>query len=210
MTTVYFLRHGKTEFNRQQRFQGAVCDAPLLKQSIVDAQKAGAFLADKQISHVWVSPQKRAQTTAKQALSQWHTQPPIITVAGFAEMDFGRLDGKLFPEYEKTAAIQAFMHAPAAYDPSDFGGESYYDLAQRALGAFFAQVKSLPSEGNVLIVAHAITITTLVQMLLHNDVAKIRDRGLVANTSVTALNTNDFSEFALSFWNKIDFLGNNV
>ena len=46
MTTFYLVRHGRTEYNRDGRLQGAVHDSPLLPQSIADAKQTGKALAD--------------------------------------------------------------------------------------------------------------------------------------------------------------------
>lgn len=44
MTEFYLIRHGKTVFNQEGRFQGGKKDSALLKQSIEDAKKAGEYL----------------------------------------------------------------------------------------------------------------------------------------------------------------------
>ena len=62
---IYFVRHGKTEWNLQKRFQGAHGDSPLLKQSLTDIQKLSSFLGNTKFAGIYSSPLKRARTTAE-------------------------------------------------------------------------------------------------------------------------------------------------
>ena len=41
---IYFVRHGKTEWNLASRFQGGHGDSPLLPQSLEDIKKLGHHL----------------------------------------------------------------------------------------------------------------------------------------------------------------------
>ena len=42
----YFVRHGKTQWNLEGRFQGANGDSPLLEESVHDLEKLGDYLQD--------------------------------------------------------------------------------------------------------------------------------------------------------------------
>ncbi len=42
---IYFVRHGKTEWNLASRFQGGHGDSPLLPQSLEDIKKIRSSLA---------------------------------------------------------------------------------------------------------------------------------------------------------------------
>ena len=43
---LYFVRHGKTEWNLEGRLQGAKGDSPLLKESIEQVRELGHYLSD--------------------------------------------------------------------------------------------------------------------------------------------------------------------
>ena len=51
----YFVRHGKTQWNLEGRFQGANGDSPLLKESIHDLEKLGDYLQDISFDAVFSS-----------------------------------------------------------------------------------------------------------------------------------------------------------
>ena len=48
--------------------------------------------------------------------------------------------------------------------------------------------------------------TFLVKTLLGENLNKIRAEGLVDNTSLCILKTNDFADFKLKMWNNTDYL----
>ena len=43
---LYFIRHGKTEWNLEMRFQGASGDSPLLETSIDELKRLGKHLSN--------------------------------------------------------------------------------------------------------------------------------------------------------------------
>ena len=61
---IYFIRHGKTEWNLEQRFQGGQGDSKLLKSSWEDIEKMGHYLRGTHFQAVYSSPLERARQTA--------------------------------------------------------------------------------------------------------------------------------------------------
>lgn len=49
----YFVRHGKTQWNLEGRFQGANGDSPLLEESVHDLEKLGDYLQDVKFDAVF-------------------------------------------------------------------------------------------------------------------------------------------------------------
>ena len=49
---LYFVRHGKTEWNLEGRFQGAHGDSPLLSTSIIELRALGHYLKEDRKSVV--------------------------------------------------------------------------------------------------------------------------------------------------------------
>lgn len=200
MTKFYFVRHGKTEFNQANILQGARVDSPLLAESIVNARKTGAYLQDVDFAKAYVSPQKRAQDTAKAVISQLKTRPEIVTANDLREFDFGDWDGDPITKHSNDPRLFDFINDPLHFDGSSFNAESYFDLRKRVTLELEKIFQIHPTD-TILIAAHALVISVGVKSLLGRDFNAIREEGLVDNTSITILETNDFNEFELETWN---------
>ena len=49
MTTFYFVRHGKTEWNLEGRYQGSHGDSPLLPESYEEIKQLAAYFNSEKI-----------------------------------------------------------------------------------------------------------------------------------------------------------------
>ena len=58
---LYFVRHGKTEWNLEGRLQGAKGDSPLLKESVEQVRELGHYLSDTHFDLVFSSDLPRAK-----------------------------------------------------------------------------------------------------------------------------------------------------
>ena len=56
---IYFVRHGKTEWNLARRLQGQKGDSPLLPESYEAIERVHKFLEPIEFDKVLSSPQKR-------------------------------------------------------------------------------------------------------------------------------------------------------
>lgn len=82
----YFVRHGKTQWNLEGRFQGANGDSPLLKESIHDLEKLGDYLQDISFDAVFSSDLKRAKDTCQIIMSRNQHPQTITFEPAFARM----------------------------------------------------------------------------------------------------------------------------
>ena len=62
---VYFVRHGKTEWNLEGRFQGYSGDSKLLEESFLDLESLGEYLATVPFDKIYSSDLQRAHITAE-------------------------------------------------------------------------------------------------------------------------------------------------
>ena len=62
---LYFVRHGKTEWNLEGRLQGAKGDSPLLEESIKQVRELGRYLSDTHFDLVFSSDLPRAKKTTE-------------------------------------------------------------------------------------------------------------------------------------------------
>lgn len=91
MTTIIFVRHGETLWNKELRYQGQQ-DSPLSSAGILQAEKVGEFLRRRSIDAVYSSDLKRAMVTAE-AIAQHHGLNPEVD-RRLREMSFGVWEGK--------------------------------------------------------------------------------------------------------------------
>lgn len=209
MTTFYCVRHGKTEFNQHQIFQGGLADSPLLPEGQQTAALAGSFLQHISFDRAFVSPQKRAQDTAKLLLQAHGSVTPLETINDLREMEFGEWDGQPESDYYDYPEFQNLVHAPHLYNPTAFGGESFDTLIKRTLSVFDTLAKTYP-EDTILIVSHGLTLQTVLKTLNGSSVAEIRSGRLLDNTSITTLvsTLNDSNEpcYSITDWNNTNHI----
>jgi broad specificity phosphatase PhoE len=137
--TLYFIRHGETDWNREHRLQGQH-DIPLNALGRVQAARCGEVLRDllgredrppAEYSYV-SSPLGRARETMELMRATMDLDPLAYrTDARLMEMSFGRWEGFTFAEL-KTREADAL--AARERDKWGFvlpGGESYAQLELR-------------------------------------------------------------------------------
>lgn len=151
---LYILRHGQTEWNAQNRMQGAL-NSPLTSQGRSDAARQGAILAccDLIGFAYWCSPQGRAIETAAIALARLAAD--IHTDDRLREIGVGDWAGRLrdtlpLPDGPDPYALQYDM-APR--------GEGFAALRLRAR-AFLDDLT-----GPAVLVTHGITSRVLRQII---------------------------------------------
>lgn len=63
-TSIYLIRHGECDGNRENRIRGRV-DLPLNENGIAQARVLAVAMTEKKLTHVYSSPLKRAVTTSE-------------------------------------------------------------------------------------------------------------------------------------------------
>ena len=177
--TIYLLRHGQTEFNRERRMQGH-CDSPLTGEGIAQARSMGATLGeilhDPKEWQVLVSPLARARQTAQLVMDelglsskQLHIEPRLIEVA-FGEWEMQRVED-VFAQFPELAnQPDWYFQAPAS--------EPFADVVKR-LEQWLSD-PALPPK--IIVVAHGLLGRIL--------------RGIYANLSPEALWQQDMPQDA--------------
>ncbi|CAJ1186094.1 histidine phosphatase family protein [Companilactobacillus nantensis] len=204
---LYFVRHGKTEWNLEGKYQGGHGDSPLLPESLHDISLLAKRLQATEIDHMYASPLPRAKTTAETLIKDLKRQIPLTIVRDLREFDLGIMEGRKFSELEQEIpeVIYAFRNQPADYDYDLIRGESFERVAERTTKAVKKIVAENHEQGNVVIVSHGAALVTMIQSLLGTRVADIRKNGGLSNTSLTHLRYED-GEFRLIKWNETGYL----
>ena len=204
---LYFVRHGRTIWNLEGRFQGAGGDSPLLPESIDTLKVLGQYLSNIPFDEIYSSDLPRAVKSAEIIQSQLQTQCPLETIPDLREWHLGKLEGLKIATLEAIypQQIEAFRTNLAKFDTRMFEAESLYNTTQRTIQF----IKSL--RGNqakrVLIVGHGANLTASLRTLLGYKEPLLRKDGGLANASLTILETEDFETFTLERWNDTSYQG---
>lgn len=208
MTTYYFVRHGKTEWNLEGRYQGSKGDSPLLESSYQEIQELADYLKKIPFAKIYCSPLRRTMVTAKEILKNLN-QPGLSIEAdpAFLEFNLGKMEKMRFKDAEKIYPQQVhdFRNHPDRYDPSVIDGETYTELFDRMTPKIEKIYQRYPKE-NVLIVSHGAALAAEIRHLMGISLKHLRDKGGLANTSTTILKTVDGKHFDCLEWNKTDYL----
>ncbi|GEO47661.1 histidine phosphatase family protein [Companilactobacillus kimchii] len=204
---LYFVRHGKTQWNLEGKYQGGHGDSPLLSESLHDIGLLAKRLEDVEIDHMYSSPLPRAKTTAETLIKDLHRDIDLSIVSDLREFDLGIMEGRKFSELEREMpeVIYAFRHQPKDYDYDLIRGESFEEVAQRTTGAVQRIVEANHEKGSVVIVSHGAALVTMIQSLLGTNVDNIRKDGGLSNTSLTHLQYKD-GQYKLVEWNETGYL----
>lgn len=89
-TRLLVVRHGETDWNRQQRFQGQI-DVPLNATGMAQAARVAERLAADRHDALFSSDLQRARETAAPLGAAWRMPP--LALSGFREQNFGVLEG---------------------------------------------------------------------------------------------------------------------
>jgi 2,3-bisphosphoglycerate-dependent phosphoglycerate mutase len=149
-TELLFIRHGQTDWNVQQRFQGQL-DVPLNANGQAQAQALASRLANDPHELVFSSDLQRATQTAAPLAAAWSR--PVATQPGFREQSFGVLEGLNAQQArdQHPAHWQAWLQQRADYGLP--GGESAQMFFDRVMAAVTALVTTHPGR-RIAVVTH--------------------------------------------------------
>jgi len=153
MTRFVLVRHGQTEWNREERFRGRA-DVPLNETGLAQAAATGARVAAEwRPAAVYSSPLSRAARTAE-AVARPHGLP-VVMLAGLMDIDYGQWQG-LSPEEVRQKwpeELAAWFDTPQeARIP---GGETLDDLRLRAMSAV-RDLAGTHAEQTIVLVGHTV------------------------------------------------------
>jgi broad specificity phosphatase PhoE len=161
---VHLVRHGETVGRSAERFFGAT-DIALSDAGRAQVRALAPLLAATRFAAVAHSPLGRAVESAALLLAAMPARPPIVEiVAGFREVDFGRLEGLSEPE---IVAQFPDWHATWRCGSADCypGGEAFESFSTRVATAYGDLLRRHP-HGDLLIVAHKGVIKRIVMHAL--------------------------------------------
>jgi probable phosphoglycerate mutase len=205
---LYFIRHGKTQWNLERRLQGAFGDSPLLLESYVELRALGKYLHKVPFKKIYTSPSLRARKTAQGIYAHLDVPCEIQVEEGLREFGLGQLEGATFEEAKARFPEQMkyFRSDLSKFNPSIFGGEMPVDVLKRA-SLVVKKALNENEEGPILFVSHGSTLTALVQHLAGQPLNKLRSSGGLNNNTINIMESHEGDlPFELVTWNDDSFL----
>jgi broad specificity phosphatase PhoE len=148
VTTLILVRHGETDWNRENRFQGHA-DPPLNDLGRRQSAELAETLARERVDRVYTSPLRRASETA--GILGGRLGLEAEPVEELREIDVGAWSG-----LTRDDIAERFPEAWARWQDGDHeydGGETYAELGGRVIPALFDLAAKHPGEV-VVVVTH--------------------------------------------------------
>ena len=180
--TFYLVRHGRTIWNEQGLMQGSG-NSDLTEEGIKNAKLTGKALRDIPFVAAYSSCLQRTIDTANHILGE--RQIPLFQHNGLNEHHFGSWEGLKVDSLRETAEFQQMLTSPAEYKALSNGGETWEQLAERAMNAI-KDIIQIHQQGNFLIVSHGHTFRILLALFGGATWQNHREEG----KSVSLLNTS--------------------
>ncbi|MGL5122932.1 MAG: histidine phosphatase family protein [Fusobacteriaceae bacterium] len=209
MLKIYFVRHGQTEWNKLNKFQGN-SDSNLTTLGIEQAKKLGEKLFNDnfKFDKIYSSPLKRAVLTAELITKNNY---PVHLIQEFKEISLGDMEGALYSEFEALhpKTYFNFFNNPQNYDPTPINGENFLVLLERVqeglekLANFHKESILCEKETSILVVTHGITLKAIFNFIENQgiDLNNFIDNPVPDNTSITTVVYKDNKFFIEDFSN---------
>lgn len=184
-TTLYFVRHGETEYNRRRIMQGRKINSSLNKTGREQAEALARRFSDISLDAIYTSALNRTIETAA-PISAQRADAVVRSLRDLDEMSWGVYEGT--PWCDELEAMLDEMHA--RWDRGEFGyrveeGESILDVQKRGVAAVEKIVEDHSGE-TVLIVTHGRFLRVLLSTILELGLERM-DEVDHANTGVNIL-----------------------
>ena len=170
-TKIVLVRHGRSTYNEQGRYQGSSDESVLTEKGIATAYQTGLALKDYRFAAIYSSPLKRVQQTTQEitkALSNFERDlPPVICDRRLQEVKMAAWEGlpyayvrENFPQeyacWKQTPHLFAF--------PLDNSAQKFYPLQDlyRQAKLLLTDIVNKHRGQTVLIVAHGGTNRALI------------------------------------------------
>lgn len=177
---LYLCRHGQTDYNRMNKFQGRGVNTELNEVGILQASYLAHAMREVPLRAIYSSSLDRAKQTA-QIVAQFHPKLSLEKFTELEEMSFGDLEGFHHSEYESQ--LHEIHHAweLGRYDVRFPDGECPLEVARRGAKKIEELMRFATDQDHVLMVTHGRFNKVVLAQLL--------DGGLDSMQSLTQDNT---------------------
>ncbi len=170
MTTIYLVRHGATQANKENRFAGRT-DEQLHPDGMEQVRQVGVRLQDKNIGGIFCGPLMRTVQSAEILSEMLHI--PFAKIEGFNEINIPHWDGLTKDEIRQQHGDEypTWLTAPHAFRLP--GCETIQQVQERAVAAIKSLAEGHPGE-SLLVVSHLIVLRSLILFFRHMAIRDFR------------------------------------
>jgi len=178
MVRLVLVRHGKSQWNLENRFTGWV-DVDLCEAGLAEARQAGQQLNQFgfQALECFTSVLSRAKLTLElicEELKDVKFLKPVVRDQALNERHYGNLQGMNKDEARKQFGDDLVHQWRRSYDVPPLGGESLKMTRERVIPYYLNMIEPVLQMGqDVLVVAHGNSLRSLVMHLEKLNPAEI-------------------------------------
>lgn len=171
MKKLFIVRHGETDFNRQNIVQGSGIDMPLNDLGFRQAHAFYEFYKDYPFEHVFTSTLIRSQ----QSVAKFIEKLPHTFLSGLNEISWGDFEGKPQTPEQKIA----YFNLTESWNKGDVhartpNGESPFELQQRQQIAL-NEILHNNDANDILICMHGRAMKSFLCLLLNEPLTKMEN-----------------------------------
>jgi broad specificity phosphatase PhoE len=181
---IYLVRHGETDWNRQNRLQG-IEDIELNETGISQSYACAGAFRGIPVDEILTSPLKRAKVTAE-IIAGTLGIGPVVVEQGLTERDFGKLSGLSFEDRETL-----YAHT------SDPGMEPREAVIERFMSVLYRYIDANPAK-SIVVVSHGAAINVILSHLSCGEIGT--GKTVLKNTCVSKL-ICDGRDSKIAFYN---------
>jgi broad specificity phosphatase PhoE len=186
VTTILLARHGETDWNRDNRFQGHA-DPPLNDTGRAQAAELSAALEGEPLAAVYSSPLRRALETAEVVAAPHGLVP--VQVDALREVNVGSWEGLTRAEIEERFPEQFLRWLD--YEEGWEDGESYEEMGRRVIAGLL-ELAAAHEDQRILAVSHGGPLRAAYALADGITHSEARRRGpVVANAFVAEFAVED-------------------
>jgi len=165
LTRFILMRHGQTQWNREERFRGRA-DLALDETGRKQAEVAALRLKEEHAVAVYCSPIRRALQTAK--IVGEKLSLPVQPLEGLIDLDFGSFEGLSGEEATKQYPELYRLWLQRPQEVRFPGGEGLEDVRQRVVPAV-EQLEAKHKDQTVILISHKVVCQVLMCAMLGLD-----------------------------------------
>lgn len=179
--TIYLIRHGETDWNREKRVQGSI-DIPLNQRGQDQASKLFRWFQNRHIDAIYSSDLARAYDTARSLAT--HYNLAVRTFSELRERSYGLIEGKEIQQFQLT-------HSDEFGDWKELEQYQIEPLVAVKNRAFqkIEELVRLHHRESIAIVSHGGTINAFLSLITEGESGSGKIK--IDNTAVTEIEYNN-------------------